>query len=56
MGKAYYSLRIKTSETKLELISKILRIEPQDLSNGWIFEIIKGDNEYYDFINEFLNI
>lgn len=54
MGKSIYSLRIHAPESKFELISKILKIELKDFSRGWVYEI--ETTEYFDFINEFLNI
>jgi hypothetical protein len=56
MAKLYYSLRIRTQESNYDLVSEILSIKPYNLTEGWIHEIENSGNEYFDFINVFLDI
>jgi hypothetical protein len=56
MEKSYYSLRINTKESNYNLVSEILSVKPNDLSRGWIYEIKKEENIYFDFIESFLKL
>lgn len=56
MEKSFYSLRINAEESKYERVSEILSTRPQNLSKGWIFEVENSKEQYFDFINNFLDI
>lgn len=56
MEKTYYSLRINTNEANYQRVSHILRKEPKDFSRGWIYEVESSETDYFDCINEFLDI
>jgi len=56
MAHNYYSLRIHTNKDKYKKVSEILEIELLDYSRGWMYEVILHGDQYYDFINEFMDI
>jgi len=63
-GKSFYRLQIVCEEYAYDEISSLLQVKPKELrvqnqllKTGWVYEIIEGeDDEYYDFINKFLDI
>lgn len=53
----YYSLRIDVDEAYYQRVSDLLNIKPETYEFGWIYEVEAIDeNEYFDFVNEFLDI
>lgn len=56
MEVASFSLRIDSNKSNYNDISRILEINIEDFSRGWIYEITQVGNEHVDFINLFLDI
>jgi hypothetical protein len=55
--KMYYSLRIIAPQCSKEEISNILNVKSNYHGNAWIYEVITTeDDEYFDFINTFLDL
>jgi hypothetical protein len=55
--KYYYSLRIDCKESDILAVNDILQVECNYPEVGWGYELIqKEEDEYIDFIDEFLDI
>jgi len=56
MSTAFYSLRIRTIPSNYINISNLLKVEVSDYSLGWIYEIERPIEGYFDYINYFLDL